>query len=126
MNTRLEAAHGAQIQGQEVKEQSSIGLGGERDHLSLLLFGSFLKDVLEISGFAAKPGAVVDDLAINLAGCKVDETQRLSSRHAAGAQKPELPHLVSFGLVLLVLYHSRGHHRQVTLVTTGPPGSTTC
>jgi hypothetical protein len=93
VNTGFESAHRAQIQGQEVEEECSIRLRSQRDHLPLLLFSSFLEDVLQIRGFATQPSAVVHDLTINLAGCKVDETQRLSSRHAEGAKSPKRLHL---------------------------------
>src|SRR5579872_1003348 len=60
---------------QEVEEQRTFGLGGQRDHLALLLVRSFLVDHLQIRGLAAESGAIVDDLAVDLAGCEVDETQ---------------------------------------------------
>jgi hypothetical protein len=75
VDARPEAPHRAQIQRQEIEEQGSIGLGGERDHLALLLFGCFLKDELQIRRLAAQSGTVVDDFAVDLACCEVDETQ---------------------------------------------------
>ncbi len=83
MDARLEAPHRAQIEWQEVEEQGSIGLGSKRDHLALLLFGCFLEDELQIRRLAAQSGAVVDDLAVDLARCEVDETQKVSSEIAA-------------------------------------------
>src|SRR5208337_2745023 len=83
VNARLEAPQRAQVQRQEIEEQGSIGLGRERDHLTLLLFGCFLEDELQIRRLTAQPGAVVDDLAVDLACCEVDETQKVSSKTPA-------------------------------------------
>src|SRR5208282_4537292 len=83
VNARLEASHRTQIQRQEIEEQGSIGLRGQRDHLALLLFGCFLEDELQVRRLAAQPGAVVDDLAVDLARCEVDETQKVSSETPA-------------------------------------------
>src|SRR5437660_2852165 len=83
VNARLEAPHRTQIQRQEIEKQGSISLDGERDHLPLLLFGCFLEDELQIRRLTAQPGAVVDDLAVDLACCEVDETQKVSSETPA-------------------------------------------
>src|SRR5260370_5371079 len=83
VNARLEAPHCTQIQRQEIEKQGSISLGGQRDHLPLLLFGCFLEDELQIRRLTAQPGAVIDDLAVDLACCEVDETQKVSSETPA-------------------------------------------
>src|SRR5207245_9900934 len=89
VETGPEPAHRSQIERQEVEEQRSLCLGGERDHLALLLFRGFLVDVLQIRGLAAQPGAVIHDLAVDLAGCKIDETQEFPlGRPAAQALQP--------------------------------------
>src|ERR1700693_750707 len=75
VNASLEAANRAQVERQKIEEQGPFRLRRQRDHLSLLLFGGFLVDELEIRSLAAQPSAVVNDLAIDLAGRKVDETQ---------------------------------------------------
>src|SRR5580704_10635246 len=75
VNARLEAADGTQVERQKIKKQSSFRLRGQRDHLALLLLGGLLVDELKIRRLAAQPGAVVNDLAVDLAGCEVDETQ---------------------------------------------------
>src|SRR5207245_11806859 len=72
VNTRLETTHRTEVEGKEVKKQGPLGLGGERDHLALLLLGGLLVDMLQVGGFAAKARAVIHNLAINLAGCEVD------------------------------------------------------
>src|SRR5207249_5619618 len=48
-------------------------------HANLLL-GRFLIDVLQICRLAAQSGAVVDDLAIDLSGSKVDKAQNVPQR----------------------------------------------
>jgi hypothetical protein len=45
--------------------------------------------VLQVRGFAAQSGAIVHDLAVDLAGCEINETQRLSFKPAAGAAHPQ-------------------------------------
>jgi hypothetical protein len=44
-----------------------------------LLVGGFIKDDLQIGRLAAKSGAIIDNLAIDLACREVDETQELAS-----------------------------------------------
>src|SRR5207249_6133143 len=75
MHAGFETAHGPEIEREEIEEEGALCLGGERDHLAFLLFGGLLIDVLQVGGFATKPGAVVHDFAVNLAGCEVYETQ---------------------------------------------------
>ena len=131
VNARLEAAHRAQIQRQEVEEQGSIGLGGERDHLALLLFGCFLEDELQIRRLAAQPGAVVDDLAVDLACCEVDETQKVSSEtpakktlanHSLNARASRYNSILTtlqYRLLLVFIPHRKAL-AQVTQVTKSP------
>src|SRR5208282_5875190 len=45
--------------------------------------GCFLEDELQIRRLAAQPGAVVDNLAVDLTRCEVDETQKVSSETPA-------------------------------------------
>ena len=80
MDSRLKSAHGTEIQGKEVKEQGSLGLGRERNHFALLLLGGLLINVLQVRGLAAKARTVVHDFAIDLAGCEVDKTQDFPQR----------------------------------------------
>src|SRR5437870_2173292 len=80
VNASLEAADRAEIQRKEVEEQSTLSLGGQRDHLAFLLLGRFLIDVLQICRLAAQSGAVVDDFAIDLSGSKVDKAQNVPQR----------------------------------------------
>jgi hypothetical protein len=57
--------------------------------------------VLQIGGLAAQSGPVVHDLAINFAGCKVNETQRLPSGHVADIPIPsKIGPTAKIGLVL--------------------------
>src|SRR5262250_2831844 len=79
MNASLKTTNRTEIQREEVEKQGSFGLGGERDHFALLLLGGLLINVLQVGGLAAEARAIVDDLAIYLAGCEVDETQGFPS-----------------------------------------------
>src|SRR5207248_10484841 len=49
----LETANSTQVEWKEVKEESSIGLCGQRDHFAVLLLVGFLKDLLKIRGLPA-------------------------------------------------------------------------
>src|SRR6185369_6976782 len=71
----LEAAYRAQVQRKEIKEEGTFRFRGQRDHLALLLLGRLLVNVLQVGGFTTKPSAVIDDLAVDLAGCEIYETQ---------------------------------------------------
>ena len=53
METRLESADSTQIERQEVEKERSIGLGRQRDHLSLLLLVGLVEDLLKIGGLPA-------------------------------------------------------------------------
>jgi hypothetical protein len=44
------------------------------------LFCGFLENPLKIGRLAAQAGSVIDDLAVDLSGCKVDETQRFPQK----------------------------------------------
>src|SRR5579862_9596626 len=115
MDSRLEAAHRAEIQRQEIEEQSTLGFRGQRDHLALLLVRSFLVDDLQIRCLAAQPGAIVHDLAVNLPGCEVDETQRLSSNADTPSRGCRSAHLSFWRLGVFISYG--GYSPQVTQVT---------
>ena len=69
----LEAADLAERERQEVEEERALGLGGEGDHLPLRLRVGLGVDVLEVGRLPAQAGAVVDDLAVDLARAVVDE-----------------------------------------------------
>src|SRR5229473_3858806 len=126
VNPRLEAPHRTQIERQEIEEQGAIGLGGERDHLALLLFGCFLEDELQIRRLAAQPGAVVDDLTVDLTCCEVDETQKVSSETPAkrlsqttpSTREPSRhnPPALQYRLLLVFIPHRKAL-AQVTHVT---------
>ena len=69
----LEAAHGPEVEREEVEEQGPVRLRRERDELPLRGGIRAVVDVLQVRRLAAEAGAVIDDLAIDLAGCVVDE-----------------------------------------------------
>src|SRR3990170_2574904 len=68
----LESANRAEVDGQEVEEQRALRLGRERNELSSRFRLYLAVDVLEIRGFSAKPGTVVNDLTVDLARGVVD------------------------------------------------------
>src|SRR6267378_8081973 len=53
MDPSLEPANRAEIQRQEIEKQSTVGLGGKRDHLALLLLSGFLINELQVRRLAA-------------------------------------------------------------------------
>ena len=88
VDSGFEAAHVAQVEGQEVEEEGTLGFRGKGDHLAFLLVRGLLVNDLQVRGLAAQSGTVVHDLAVNLAGCEVDETQafpQTRGRTPAGA-----------------------------------------
>src|SRR5450755_2829661 len=111
MDASLEAADVAQVERQEIEEQGTLGLGGQRDHLALLLGRGFLVDDLQIRGLAAESGAIVHDFAVDLAGCEVDETQGLSSK--AGPPLRALPRTPMSLWRLGLLYHMERRPRRL-------------
>src|SRR5471030_2660361 len=75
MEAGAEAAHGAQVKRQEVKEERAVRFGGQGDHLAFLLVDRSIVNMLQVRGFAAQTGAVIHDLAVNLASGKVYKAQ---------------------------------------------------
>src|SRR5258708_9634255 len=70
--------------------------------------------MLQVGSFSAQPGAVIHDLAIDLAGCEVDKTQDFPQKadvHNRAKRSAD------FWLVLWVLYHTRPVTRRITPVT---------
>src|SRR3954464_2539469 len=81
MEPCLEAANRAKIDGQEIEEESALGLGSERYELSSRLRLHLAVDVLEIRRLAAEPGTIVNDLTIDLARGVVDHRHGLALPH---------------------------------------------
>ena len=73
MEPRLEAAHRAEVERKEIKEESPVGFSGERNHLPAAFPDGLVEDPLQIGCLAAQTRAVINDLAVNLAGGEVDE-----------------------------------------------------
>src|SRR5207248_5600812 len=69
----LEPADLAERKGKEIEEEGALGLGGEGDHLPLRLLVGVRVDVLQIRRLPAEAGAVIDDLAVDLARAVIDE-----------------------------------------------------
>jgi hypothetical protein len=75
MKSGFEAADRSQVKREEVEEERAIRLCRQGDHLALLLFARLVKDVLQVRRLPAQAGAVVDDLAVNLARGEIDKAQ---------------------------------------------------
>jgi hypothetical protein len=73
VETGFKTVDRAELQGEEVKEQRSIRIGRERDHLPFDVVGEFLVDVEKVGRLAAQTAAVINDLAVDLATRVVDE-----------------------------------------------------
>ena len=73
VEAHLEALDRAHVEGQEVEEQGAVRLGGQAHQLAALLRVGLLEDPLDVRGLPAEAGTVVDDLAVDLARCVVDE-----------------------------------------------------
>jgi hypothetical protein len=80
-----------------------------------LLFRGLLVDDLQVRGFAAQPGAVIHDFAIDLAGCEVDETQDFPQSRGSAY----LPRAKNIPTGASGFYITRTGFEQVTQVTTG-------
>src|SRR5438034_7113497 len=77
MKAGLEATDRAKIQRQEVEKQRAVGFSCKADELSLCLRGRRVVDVLEVGRLAAKPGPVINNLAVDFSRCVVDKRQGL-------------------------------------------------
>src|SRR5262249_4337767 len=64
----LEAPDLSQREGEEVEEERPVGLGAQADQLALRLRIGLVVDVLEVGRLPAQTWAVIDDLAVDLAG----------------------------------------------------------
>src|SRR5262249_25893527 len=60
----------------KIEEQRPLGLRREGDHLALRVGVGPLEDVVQVGGLPAQAGAVVDDLAVDLARQMIDEAHR--------------------------------------------------
>ena len=87
MKPSLEAADRSQLQGHEIKEQCAFSFSGEADQFPFCLSGSRIIDVLQVRRLSTQSGAVVNDLAINLSGCVVNESHTARSLGAVMRQK---------------------------------------
>jgi hypothetical protein len=94
MEGRPESAHSPQVERKKIEEKSSIRLGRQRHHLSLLIRPRVFIDPLQIRGLPAQTGTIVDKLAVNFARGKINK------RH----------NFLSFAAE--VTYSTGSHHRQ--------------
>ena len=93
LDAGLHPADRADLDGQEVEEEGAVRLGGEREHLALVLDGQLLVDPLQVGGLAAEPRAVVDDLGRELLRRVVEED------HAVRGHSTALLRVESTGLL---------------------------
>src|SRR5512138_114419 len=80
----LEPPDLAEREGQEVAEERALGLGRQGDHLPLRVRVRLRVDVLQVRRLPAEAGAVIDDLAVDLARAVVDEAHRSGGRSLSG------------------------------------------
>src|SRR5690606_34799959 len=85
VEAHLEAAHGAEVDRQEVEEERALGLRREADHLAARLLLRLSEDPLEVGRLPAEPRTVIDDLAVELLGHVVDVAHRFASTSLASA-----------------------------------------
>src|SRR5574341_1303503 len=78
VEARLEAADLAEREREEVEEERALRLGREGDHLALRVRVRLRVDVLQVGRLPAEAGAVIDDLAVDLARAVVDEAHGYS------------------------------------------------
>src|SRR6478735_5006099 len=88
MESGAKAADSSQIEREEVKEECPVRFRGQGDHLALLFVDRFIENMLQVRGLTAQTGAVIDDLAVNFAGGKVNKAQE--SPHTRGAKNVRL------------------------------------
>src|SRR5947207_13990940 len=74
MKPSLEAADRSQLQGHEIKEQCPLSFSREADQFPFCLRVSRIVDVLQVRRLSTQSGAVVNDLAIDLSGCVVNNS----------------------------------------------------
>ena len=74
MESRLKAANSAQFERHKVEKQSTVGLGRKADQLALCLRGRRIENMLEIRRLTAESRTVVNDLAVDLSRCVINES----------------------------------------------------
>jgi hypothetical protein len=75
MEAGTKAPDSAQVEGQKVEEEGTIGLRGQGDHLAFLFVCRLIENMLQVRSLTAQTGAVVDDLAVNFTSGKINKTQ---------------------------------------------------
>src|SRR5262249_33567175 len=74
VKSRLEPTHRTELKRHKIEEKRPISFSRQADEFAFRLRRRGVVDVLKICGFPAQTWAVVDNLAIDLAGCVVDES----------------------------------------------------
>ncbi len=73
MKAGLETTDFTEGQGEKIKKQGSFCFCRQRNHLPLGVGCGLLIDKLQVGCLAAQPRTVVNDLAVDFAGCVVDK-----------------------------------------------------
>src|SRR5213078_2957737 len=73
MKPSPEPANGPELDRQEIEEEGALAFRRQRDQLSLRARARLVVDELDVRGLTAQAGAVVHDLAVDLARGVVDE-----------------------------------------------------
>src|SRR5262249_8485209 len=66
VEANIEAMDRAQVKREEVEEQRTLALGGDGEQITVRLLWGMIVYVLQVGGLAAVPGAIIDNLAVNL------------------------------------------------------------
>ena len=92
MEAGFETPNRAQFKRHEIKKERAVSLSGQTNQFSSGLGGRRIINVLKIGSLAAESRTVINDLAINLPRCIVDECHgswliRLAGEHHLGLGK---------------------------------------
>ena len=71
MEARAKSAHGTEIEREKIEKQGAIRFRRQRNHFPFLICACVVVDPLQIGGFAAKAGTVINELAVDLASGKI-------------------------------------------------------
>jgi hypothetical protein len=71
MEACAKSAHSAEIERKKIEKQRPIRFRRQRNHFPFLICACVIVDPLQIGGFAAKAGAIINELAVDLASGKI-------------------------------------------------------
>src|SRR5487761_194774 len=73
MEARAESSNRSQVERKKIEKQSAVCFRRQRNHFPFLIRAGMVVDPLQIGGFAAEAGTVVDKLAVDFASRKIYE-----------------------------------------------------